>query len=104
MKREQYDVTKLVKENRRLRETVETLLDELEASEDTATKQPLEHDGETTGSTTDTGMDMERVRSKLPDPPSENPEERIDPPWERENFESKQAWLEAKRGEEDEES
>ncbi len=61
---------RLVQENRQLRNTLETLLDELEG------------DGQ---------PDTSKVRDELPD------REGIKPPWERDGFETKDEWLAEKR-------
>ena len=64
--------TDLVQENKQLRRALETLLDE------------LEEDGP---------VDTSRVREKMP----ANDRDRIQPPWEREGYDSKQAWLNDRR-------
>lgn len=80
MTREQeFDVGQLVQENRRLREAIEVLLEELEES-----GQTKGH-----GEKPESGPDTERVRSQLPDVARNAP----GPPWEREGYESKQEWL-----------
>ncbi len=64
--------TELVKENRQLKRTLETLLDELES---------------------DGPPDTSKVREQLPD----GDRDKIKPPWERDGFETKDEWLAEER-------
>lgn len=76
MSQEPIETGKIVQENRQLRAALETLLDELEASSGTS-------------------VDVAAVREQMPIPPGErNP---IKPPWERDGYESKQAWIAEQR-------
>lgn len=72
------DYGRLVRENRRLREATRLLLDELEAAQGGPS-------------------DLSDVRDALPDPPGKGSDEGISPPWERDGYETKQAWM-ADRG------
>ncbi len=72
MTQDRINEAELAIENRRLRRALETLLDELEQG-----GQP----------------DLSRVRDKLP----QRNRDGIQPPWEREGFDSKDEWLAEKR-------
>lgn len=79
MNESEIDVAELERENRRLRAALETLIDQMEASNDVVT-DPSQG-----------GVDLAAVRDAMPLAPGEsNP---IAPPWEREGYESKDAWM-----------
>ena len=65
----------IYRENRKLRRVVEALLDEIE-DEDSL------------------GIDCDCLRSELPEHPAEKHDRR--PKWEREGYETKEAWMEAR--------
>lgn len=79
------NTARLVAENRQLRATLEELLDELESS-GTAKGH---------GENPDRGPDCECVREALPDTPGHGnrEDEGIQPPWEREGYNSKGEWI-----------
>lgn len=68
MNESRIDMDTLVQENKALKQTLNTLLDELDAS--------------------NTTVDTDAIRDELPDQAS------ITPPWDRQGYQSKQAWLE----------
>lgn len=73
---EPLEIGGLVRENRQLRAALGTLLDELERSSGTS-------------------VDVTAVREQMPAAPGER--DPIDPPWEREGYDSKAAWLDARK-------
>jgi len=75
MKDNRQDSGDLMRENRQLKKTIHALLDELD---------------------TVAGVDTNAVREGLPAVVTES--EKIRPPWEREGYEDKQAWLVDREG------
>lgn len=82
-------IGRVVAENRRLRDAIKSLIDELESSESVDTVRG--------GGLTDseTAVDTEKIRERLPPEPDDS--DPIEPPWERDGFDSKSEWLADKR-------
>lgn len=75
MSQEPIETGKIVQENRQLRAALETLMDEIEQS--------------------NSSVDTTAAREQMPTAPGE--QRPIKPPWERDGYESKQAWVDEQR-------
>lgn len=71
MKEKQIKISEIRRENRQLRSTIEMLLEEIES---------------------DGPVECDCVREKMPEHPGKK--DPIEPPWEREGYDSKEAWIE----------
>lgn len=89
MRQDTYPQARLLRDNRQLRAALTQLLDELESS-----GVAKGH-----GDDPDSGPNCDCVREAIPDLPGHGDRagEAIQPPWEREGYETKNAWLSEKR-------